>query len=202
MIRYNLAKLMIDRNISATTMFNDIGIARSTISKISNNHTDKISIDTLSKICNYLNVTPNEFFDYIPIEYNFEVEFSNYSNFDDLIEEFYINQSETKYDQILLNISFIKYGNEKIMIGYTGSCSIHQEGFGEIIFSDIEFSIEKEDIEKLTIFNEIPIQFQIEIVENITAALYNELSVLYDFSTKDLTTYDESKYHSIVKKFN
>ncbi len=80
----------------------------------------------------------------------------------DLIEEFYINQSETKYDQILLNISFIKYGNEKIMIGYTGSCSIHQEGFGEIIFSDIEFSIEKEDIEKLTIFNEIPIQFQTE----------------------------------------
>ena len=49
MLRNNLAKLMIDRGISATQLFNDTGIARSTISKISNNNTDKINLQTIEE---------------------------------------------------------------------------------------------------------------------------------------------------------
>ncbi|HEM4762899.1 TPA: helix-turn-helix transcriptional regulator, partial [Streptococcus suis] len=64
MLRNNLAKLMIDRGVTATQLFNDTGIARSTISKISNNNTDKISLQTIDKICNYLEVSPSEFFDF------------------------------------------------------------------------------------------------------------------------------------------
>ena len=68
MLRNNLAKLMIDRGISATQLFNDTGIARSTISKISNNNTDKINLQTIDKICNYLEVSPSEFFDFWPYD--------------------------------------------------------------------------------------------------------------------------------------
>ena len=69
MIKNNLAKLMFDRGITATQLFKDTGIARSTISKITNNNTDKISLKIIDQLCNYLRVTPAEFFDLTKLKY-------------------------------------------------------------------------------------------------------------------------------------
>ena len=88
MLRNNLAKLMIDRGITATQLFNDTGIARSTISKISNNNTDKISLSTIDKICNYLHVTPADFFDFIPFEFDVKVLFEKFDSYEELEEYF------------------------------------------------------------------------------------------------------------------
>jgi len=78
---------MIDRGITATQLFNDTGIARSTISKISNNKTDKINISTVDKLCNYLMVSPADFFDYIPFEISMKAGFDNYDSLSELAEE-------------------------------------------------------------------------------------------------------------------
>ena len=86
MLRNNLAKLMIDRGISATQLFNDTGIARSTISKISNNKTDKFSLQTIDKICNYLEVSPSDFFDFWDYDVQLKTGFTNFDSVQEVKE--------------------------------------------------------------------------------------------------------------------
>ncbi|MGC4375208.1 helix-turn-helix domain-containing protein, partial [Streptococcus suis] len=86
MLRNNLAKLMIDRGVTATQLFNDTGIARSTISKISNNNTDKISLQTIDKICNYLEVSPSEFFDFWAYDVKIQCGFDNFDTLSEVKE--------------------------------------------------------------------------------------------------------------------
>lgn len=71
MIINNLAKIMRLKNIKASRMFVETKISRSTISGLSKNSTKMIQIETINTLCNYLGITPNEFFSYTP--YNFEM---------------------------------------------------------------------------------------------------------------------------------
>lgn len=71
MIRNNLAKLLVERGIKAVKASNDTGIAQSTLSKISNNDTEKIDYSTINTLCKYLKITPCEFFEYSPIDVEF-----------------------------------------------------------------------------------------------------------------------------------
>ena len=105
MLRNNLAKLMIDRGISATQLFMDTGIARSTISKISNNNTDKISSQTIDKLCNYLEVSPAEFFDFWPYEVKVKCGFINFDNLKAVVKHWKTNGVNPEPCFLLIEIS-------------------------------------------------------------------------------------------------
>ncbi|USJ20212.1 helix-turn-helix domain-containing protein [Lactococcus formosensis] len=66
MIINKLNVLLAERYIRASKLAKDTGIAQSTISKIVNNSTSQIDYSTLNTICNYLKITPGEFFEYSP----------------------------------------------------------------------------------------------------------------------------------------
>ena len=71
MLANRLSVLLAERQLTIKKVVNDLGISRSSISNIVNNPQANIATDTIDKICNYLEVTPNDFFAYSP--YNISV---------------------------------------------------------------------------------------------------------------------------------
>ena len=65
-IRNNLAVLLAERNLKASDVSEATGIARSTLSSLVNQHSKMIQLTTLDKLCEYLQVTPAEFFLFDP----------------------------------------------------------------------------------------------------------------------------------------
>ena len=73
MIDSNLAVLLAERNLKITKVSRDTGISRTTLTALCYDHTAGIKFDTLNTLCQYLNVTPTQFFNYT--QYDYEVEF-------------------------------------------------------------------------------------------------------------------------------
>lgn len=70
MIDCNLAVLLAERNLKITQVSKDTGISRTTLTSLSSDFSGGIKFDTLNTLCNYLRVTPDRFFSYIPYDYS------------------------------------------------------------------------------------------------------------------------------------
>ena len=120
MIRYNLNKLLGERNLKISKVFVDTGISRSTLTKIVNNQSSMVQTETIDKLCQYLKVSPSDFFEYIPIEIDvnsFLNEFNEFSKlgldliikikdtFHNIEKEFVytINENEKSKDNIFVS---------------------------------------------------------------------------------------------------
>lgn len=71
MIRNRLKEILAIKNITASKVFEGTGIAKSTLSAITNNETDRIKLETINKLCIYLEITPGEFFEFYPADVAF-----------------------------------------------------------------------------------------------------------------------------------
>ena len=182
MIRNNLAKLMIDRNITATQIFNDTGIARSTISKISNNNTDKISMETIDKLCNYLNVTPADFFDYVPYEIEVKLSLNYFDSLQEFEEVVLRNRFDEQEFEIILNL---KQLNKKIAIFFNGNMHFQIQG-GMIALENVELHLSKESSSEINIIKDLPVQFQKDIIDKIK----DEFALIDPFLTKNAVDFD------------
>ncbi|MCG4280890.1 helix-turn-helix domain-containing protein [Lacticaseibacillus saniviri] len=65
-IRNNLAVLLAARNIKLSQATKDTGISRNTLFGIASNKNKMIQLETVNALCQYLEITPNEFFVYAP----------------------------------------------------------------------------------------------------------------------------------------
>ena len=74
MIKNNFDELVAQRKLKITRISNDTGISRPTLNSLSRDDGKGIQYDTLNTLCTYFNITPCEFFDYLPfdLEYNIE----------------------------------------------------------------------------------------------------------------------------------
>ncbi|SPE04699.1 Helix-turn-helix domain protein [Lactiplantibacillus plantarum] len=70
MLANKLNALLAERQITIKQAVQETNLSRNTISNISNNIYATISNDVLDQLCNYLRVTPCEFFVYAPIKIN------------------------------------------------------------------------------------------------------------------------------------
>lgn len=71
MLANRLGVLIAERQLSIKQISEDTGISRNTISNITNNIKANISTEIIDKLCNYLAVTPSEFFAYTPYSFGF-----------------------------------------------------------------------------------------------------------------------------------
>ena len=58
MVRCNFSVLLAERNLKITTVCNDTGISRTTLTYLANNYSKGIQYDTLNTLCSYLKVSP------------------------------------------------------------------------------------------------------------------------------------------------
>ena len=66
MLKTNLAVLMAERGLKISDLYEATGISKTTLMAIADNTGKGIQYDTVDKLCNYLNVSPTEFFIYAP----------------------------------------------------------------------------------------------------------------------------------------
>ena len=87
MIKTNLAVLMAERGLKISDIYEATGISKTTLMAISDNTGKGIQYETMDRLCNYLGVTPNEFFVYFP----YSVTFTPSVKYDEFDNGFYIN---------------------------------------------------------------------------------------------------------------
>lgn len=71
MIDCNLAVLLAERDLKITKVSKDTGISRTTLTALCNDYSGGVKFDTINTLCTYLKVTPEDFFSYLPYEYDF-----------------------------------------------------------------------------------------------------------------------------------
>lgn len=74
MIKTNLAVLMAERGLKIADVYEATGISKTTLMAISENTGKGIQYETIDKLCNFLNVSPKDFFVYAPYIFKFHSE--------------------------------------------------------------------------------------------------------------------------------
>ncbi|MTV19958.1 helix-turn-helix domain-containing protein [Staphylococcus delphini] len=77
MIQSRLSVLMAERGLKISDLYEETGISKTTLMAIAENTGKGVQFDTVDKLCNFLGVTPCDFFDYSP--YIVETKKSNFS---------------------------------------------------------------------------------------------------------------------------
>lgn len=69
MIRNRLKELMVERGLKASRIANDIdNLSRNTINSAVNNKGKMLQLETINSLCQYLGVSPKDFFEYLPFD--------------------------------------------------------------------------------------------------------------------------------------
>ena len=74
MIKNNFDELVAQRKLKITRISNDTGLSRPTLNSLSRDDGKGIQYDTLNTLCKYFNITPCEFFDYLPFDLDYNIE--------------------------------------------------------------------------------------------------------------------------------
>lgn len=77
MIKSNLQMLLAQRRLKITQVAQDTGISRTTLTSLYYQHAQGLQLDTINKLCQYLNVTPGDLFIYAPFDYEINVTFGD-----------------------------------------------------------------------------------------------------------------------------
>lgn len=89
MIRNRLAELLAERRLKISRVSNDIpNLSRNTITSTAQNDTKMIQNETINSLCQYLGISPADFFEYLPFDVSFSASANNItgivtSNIDD-----------------------------------------------------------------------------------------------------------------------
>ncbi|HDA1076624.1 TPA: helix-turn-helix transcriptional regulator [Staphylococcus aureus] len=95
MIQSRLSVLMAERGLKISDLYEETGISKTTLMAVAENTGKGVQFDTVDKLCNFLGVTPCEFFDYSP--YIVETKKSNFSEGN--LEGFEIKIKKQNYEK-------------------------------------------------------------------------------------------------------
>ncbi|MCH4336751.1 helix-turn-helix domain-containing protein [Staphylococcus haemolyticus] len=213
MIRNRLAEILFERDIKITDIANGTGISRNTISNTASNNSDMLKMNTINKICTYLNITPSDFFEFIPIDIDFE-----FYKTDDLYLNYLSEEKIKEKDLSELPASYIKMGIEgisaKLNVGLFIKISYKKRELkinSNLIFRNdnlianklnelflvCSIKADEEDLNFLaTIFDEIPRNFK-KIINNNLAEKYKKFILNEIDSSKQLN--DEITKKEFIK---
>ena len=167
MIRNRLAEILFERDIKIVRIAKETGISRNTITNTASNNSEMLQMNTINKICGYLEITPCDFFDYIPIDIDFaffenkKIEIVNTWSSSDI-------EAQVHFDiDMLIDITNknkqYKIDTKIVLDNSTTSITPFED-------NKIKLSIEcsnEEKIQLTSIFNEIPKEFKKLIYNNL-----------------------------------
>ncbi|MEE6714303.1 helix-turn-helix transcriptional regulator [Schleiferilactobacillus harbinensis] len=80
MLANRLSILLAERDMTIKELTTKTGLSRNTVSNLVNKPTGNISVKTTDLLCNYLKITPREFFEYSPVYLSFPNNVSSHGN--------------------------------------------------------------------------------------------------------------------------
>ncbi|WP_145463307.1 helix-turn-helix domain-containing protein [Staphylococcus haemolyticus] len=184
MIRNRLAEILFERDIKIVRISKETGISRNTITNTASNNSEMLQMNTINKICGYLDITPCEFFEYIPID----IDFSFFENSKiDIVNDWKLDHINCRANfdiDLLLDIDFKgeKYKIDTKIVVLDNILTTLP--FGD---EELKLSIESDEnqINTLTnIFSEIPKEFKKMIYNNLVSEYKSFVSKHMDLNEK------------------
>lgn len=199
MLKNRLAKIMHDKKVKAIEISRETGISRATLSKISNNITDRIEYDTIDKICLFLNIEPKDFFDYLPIDYTIELLNNDLKYGFSRDEHYQLNDFIiTSYSfDLLIDISANK-NLKRFIVSLTSDLVEYDtdNGIKTEVHPIYTFESENKAEEYKKIINSIPSTFQSDITEKLQSEFQKAIHEALDGKMKDL--FDDNETDEII----
>ena len=72
MIRNSLSILLVEKRIKVTELAKMAGLSRNAVTATALNHAKMIQLATINQICEALNITPAELFEYVPFDFDYD----------------------------------------------------------------------------------------------------------------------------------
>lgn len=159
MIQSKLSVLMAERGLKISDLYEETGISKTTLMALAENSGKGVQFDTVDKLCNFLGITPCEFFEYSPYIVNLEE--SNYcSQKENNLNDLAITVKNQFYEKTFYLSIYIDSGdafdlpiNDKdlklaVLIGLSGNESYRDEEFFKFL-SGLSVAFETEFINKI-----------------------------------------------------
>ncbi|MFC6314233.1 helix-turn-helix domain-containing protein [Lapidilactobacillus achengensis] len=167
MIKNNLSVLLAERGLTAIKVSEETGIARSTLSSLTQNNSKMIQIETINTLCKFLKITPADFFDYTPIEVLFDLD----------ILPVEIQPNQRFFFDLDGTIEFTRYDEGIGRLHYTGTVKYEKDFFydqtrEEIFSRKVSFN---PTTDPSIFFDQLSVSFQSLIEENFSSFVYDRI---------------------------
>lgn len=169
MIKIRLAELLAERGLKISKVAKETGIARSTVTGTAQNDFKMIQLETINVLCKYLNVGVDEFFEFVPIDFEFTVQTEDFDLTLDIYDDNFI-EFEHQFDFFIDILKRLK--KDTVTLALSGSAKLFDDR--GVVFS-IEFDSKSDEAEFLTAFNDLPVGFKVQVSRDIKRALMKEL---------------------------
>lgn len=189
MLRNRLAELLSERGLKITKVAKDTGISRNTITSTSQNDSKMIQYETIDTLCRYLNITPNELFQYQPIKFDYTIA-TNEISFSYGIDPYAMFDRKVIHTVFEFDL-YIDIENDYRVetISMSGKVINAENGIDSDSLINIELNFDsEEDLSNFkTITQEIYPAFKIQIEKEITNIIRMEFEARVDEEYSDLT---------------
>ena len=210
MIKNNFNTLMAERQLKITRVSNDTGISRTTLTALSQEMSKGVQLDTLNTLCNYFNITPCEFFSYIPydIQYNFDIIDEQGEVIDQRDElEYTMQKKALLFINVFDNKGLKKHTFEIlyfVLTTYNTTVDVDVNNFGEIlgeikgnsskvILDQKQF--ENGDNEFIIFLKQLEVQWQTKIIDDIMQYMTKDIDKKVD---GDFVSYLEVNFNRYI----
>lgn len=159
MIQSKLSVLMAERGLKISDLYEETGISKTTLMALAENSGKGVQFDTVDKLCNFLGVTPCEFFEYSPYIVNIE-ESKYYSQKENNLNDLAVTVKNQFYEKIFYLSIYIDSGDAfdlpindtdlklAVLIGLSDNESYKNEEFFKFL-SELSVAFETEFINKI-----------------------------------------------------
>lgn len=159
MIQSKLSVLMAERGLKISDLYEETGISKTTLMALAENSGKGVQFDTVDKLCNFLGVTPCEFFEYSPYIVNIE-ESKYYSQKENNLNDLAVTVKNQFYEKTFYLSIYIDSGDAfdlpindtdlklAVLIGLSGNESYKDEEFFKFL-SELSVAFKTEFINKI-----------------------------------------------------
>lgn len=181
MIICTLKDVMDDRNVKIADIVRDTSVTRPTVTALYNNRSKGIQFDTLEKLCNYLNVNPNELITVSDLEISYKKQSEIKERIGIIMNAFSlelnngVNKHELNFD---LHVSATNSENRQSI---KETVTIDYDLIGYIEF--ILVLNKNSSLESVRYYHSLRKPIKDHIDKTMHEVLVNELSKVYDLSS-------------------
>lgn len=166
MIQSRLSVLMAERGLKISDLHEETGISKTTLMAIAENNGKGVQFDTVDKLCNFLGVTPCEFFEYSPYLITYKMIDSDLNK--DILKAFEITIEKQNYEKTFYIDIYLYSGNSYDIPVKTGS-------FDWYISVPLISSDHYTDDEFYDFIDNLSISFRTEFINKIITGVRNQL---------------------------
>ncbi|MDH9707143.1 helix-turn-helix transcriptional regulator [Staphylococcus capitis] len=181
MIQSRLSVLMAERGLKISDLYEETGISKTTLMAIAENTGKGVQFETVDKLCNFLGVTPCEFFEYSP----YLVDIKEYEEGTNQFKDIEVTINKQNYEKTFYLEYFIfKEGSYDI--------PVKNEGFKSYIAIDLMDTDHYDRNEFFNFVSDLTVGFKMDLINKILNHYKREVENFVQ-NEKEIDTIERTK---------